>query len=251
MTGIPFDDFKDFVKNESSTAPGKANYIIEWYYAHKAGWDVDDFKDLYIKYLSSIQATKTSHPKVSMLDLKGRPLEELAHYYLRRGGIVLNIKELNAPGRWQVDGQGLLNKDAIFLAIGAKEAAAFGPQLYMEAKNHKKSIPNNDYSHHLERMKDHDCRLGVAFSTSGYSISAGKGIARKIYEDTIRGYYSILFTVDVFKRVLEEDIPPLLLMREAYTHAINEDYENDPGLRKRYGRKECQEIAKQQYDMYC
>lgn len=226
-------------------------YAIEWQAAILFGWDHDEFVRLYIAYLESTQVKCEDHPGVSMLDLKGRPLERLATFFLKHGGVVLDLKEISVIREWQVDGQGLLNRTGIINCFGATEAQNFGPQLYMESKNHVTSISNSDYSLHCNRMNEHRCNIGVIFSSSGYSIASGSGIARSVFNKTLQGVFNILFTVDVFKKIIDEDKPPLLLIREVYAYAVNEMYSSDTELQSRYSKERCHKIAKEEYSRYC
>lgn len=225
-------------------------YAVEWEAAILFGWDHDEFIRLYIDYVESTQATKKDKPGVSWLELKGRPLERLATFFLKYGGVVHDLKEVNAPKKWQVDGQGLIYRKGIIDCFGRSEAENFGTQLYMECKNHSSTMSNNDYATHCLRMGEHRCNIGVIFSSSGYSISGGDGIARSITNKTIQGIFNILFTVDVFKRVINEDKPPLFLIREAYDYAVNEKYENDRVLQTRYSKAYCHQIATEEYKHY-
>ncbi len=99
-------------------------------------------------------------------------------------------------------------------------------------------------------MNEHRCNIGVIFSSSGYSIRGGAGIARSITNKTIKGIFNILFTVDVFKCVIDEDKPPLFLIREAYDYAVNEKYENDSVLQSRYSKRHCHQVALEEYARY-
>jgi hypothetical protein len=85
----------------------------------------------------------------------------------------------------------------------------------------------------------------------GYSIDDGAGIARTVSKKASHGIFNILFTVDVFKRVIEEDKPPLFLVREAYDYAVNEKYEFDTDLQQRYSKNHCLETAREEYEKYC
>lgn len=242
-----YTQFNQRVKEHSECL----KYAIEWQAAVLFGWDHDEFIRLYIAYLESTQAKRDDHPGVSMLDLKGRPLERLATFFLKHGGVVLDLTEISVIREWQVDGQGLLNRTGIINCFGAAEAENFGPQLYMESKNHVTSISNTDYSLHCNRMDEHRCNTGVIFSSSGYSIQAGSGIARSVFNKTLQGTFNLLFTVDVFKQVIDEDKPPLLLIREVYAYAVNERFENDPELQVRYSQERCHKIAEEEYRRYC
>lgn len=242
-----YTEFNQRVKEHSECL----KYAIEWQAAILFGWDHDEFIRLYIAYLVSTQAKREDHPGVSMLDLKGRPLERLASFFLKHGGVVLDLTEISVIREWQVDGQGLLNRTGIINCFGAAEAEKFGPQLYMESKNHVTSMSNNDYTLHCNRMNEHRCNTGVIFSSSGYRIQAGSGIARSVFNKTLQGTFNLLFTIDVFKQVIDEDKPPLLLIREVYAYAVNERFENDPELQTRYSHERCHEISEEEYRRYC
>ncbi len=53
-----------------------------------------------------------------------------------------------------------------------------------------------------------------------------------------------------FKRVIDEDKPPLFLIREAYSYAVNEKYENDPVLQDCYSATHCHQVALEEYERY-
>ncbi len=249
MCKATLKEFERFSKRVSSMTECM-KYATEWEAAILFGWDHDEFIRLYHDYVESTQATKEDNPGVSWLELKGRPLEYLATFFLKHGGIVHDLVEVNAPRRWQVDGQGLLYRQGLIDCFGRTEAEKFGPQLYMEAKNHSSTMSNGDYATHCLRMGEHRCNVGVIFSSSGYSIRGGDGIARSISTKTIQGVFNILFTVDVFKRVIDEDKPPLFLIREAYDYAVNEKYENDSDLQARYSETHCHQVALDEYERY-
>lgn len=226
-------------------------YAFEWEAAILFGWDDDEFCQLYIAFLESTQARIEDYPGVSPLELKGRPLERLATFFLKKGGIVHDLEEVNVHRHWQVDGQGLLYKTAIINCFGELQARRIGTQLYMECKNHISPISNNDYALHCQRMSEHSCNFGVIFSSSGYSISGGTGIAGSVYHNTLRDVFNILFTVDVFKRVIDDDKPPLFLVREVYDYAVNEKYENDRDLQARYSPSSCHQVAADEHARHC
>lgn len=242
-----FDHFAKRVCNLSECM----KYAVEWEAAILFGWDHDEFIRLYIDYVKSTQATKEDNPGISWLDLKGRPLERVATFFLKHGGIVHDLEEVSAPKQWQVDGQGLIYRQGLFDCFGRAEAEKIGTQLYMECKNHISTISNGDYALHCLRMDEHRCNIGVIFSSSGYSIDDGTGIARSISNKAIRdGIFNVLFTVDVFKRVIDDDKPPLFLIREAYDYAVNERYESDHDLQTRYSKNFCHQIAKSEFERY-
>ena len=91
-------------------------YAHEWLHATVSGWDDDEFEQLYRAYVDSTQQEINSSDDAT--EIKGRPLEEVARYFLRQGGVVTSIREISEHGRWQVDGQGPLNKTAIQSAWG-------------------------------------------------------------------------------------------------------------------------------------
>lgn len=249
MCRATIKDFEHFSTRVGSLSECM-KYAVEWEAAILFGWDHDEFIRLYIDYVKSTQATKEDNPGVSWLELKGRPLERLATFFLKHGGVVHDLEEVNAPRRWQVDGQGLIYRKGIIDCFGSTEAEKFGTQLYMECKNHSSTMSNGDYSTHCQRMNEHRCNIGVIFSSSGYSIGGGDGIARSITTKTIQGIFNILFTVDVFKRVIDEDKPPLFLIREAYDYAVNEKFENDVNLQNRYSESHCHQVAAEEYERY-
>lgn len=248
MCRATIKDFDDFSTRVCSLSE-RMKYAIEWKAAILFGWDDEEFIRLYQDYIKSFHATKDENPGISWLELKGRPLERLATFFLKHGGIVHDLKEVNAPRRWQVDGQGLIYKQGIISCFGKNEAEKIGNQLYMECKNHNDAMSNEDYAAHCLRMCEHMCNFGVIFSSSGYSINGGMGIARSISNKAIRdGVFNILFTVDVFKQVIDDEKAPLFLIREAYDYAINEKYEHDVELQHRYGKEYCHQVA---YGEFC
>ena len=240
----------EYLSQRVSCLSESMKYAVEWEAAILFGWDHEEFNRLYVDYVKSTQATKDENPSVSWFELKGRPLERVATFFLKHGGVVHDLEEVNAPRRWQVDGQGLLYRQGLINCFGLKETEKFGPQLYMECKNHSSTMSNTDYAQHCLRMEEHRCNIGVIFSSSGYSIGAGGGIARSITNKTVRGVFNILFTVDVFKRVIDEDKPPLFLIREAYDFAVNEKYETDSVLQDRYSKNHCHQVASEEYRRY-
>ena len=138
----------------------KAGYTEEWYFAITSGWDDNEFNYLYSDYVRSTQII--IKPKDDATAIKGRPLEKIAHYILKQGGVVSDIREINDHQRWQVDGQGTLCTTSVNRCF-TDYCKNFGIQLYMEAKNHIDPIENNDFALHTDRMVDHDCMVGCLY----------------------------------------------------------------------------------------
>lgn len=226
-------------------------YAIEWETAILFGWDDDEFYELYIAYLESTQVRLSEIPGASATEYRGRPLERVARFFLERGGVAFDIVELSSPGRWQIDGQGQLRKTSIVDSFGTSLAKKIGFQLYLECKNHSEPVSNTDYSRHCQRMGEHCCNFGVMFSTSGYSIGKGAGIAESIYFNSARDIFHVLFTVDIFKKVIDDEKPPLFLVKEVFGYAVNERYRHDRGLQTRYSKANCHQIAEEEHGRYC
>lgn len=231
---------------------GKASgflYSLEWNIAIQCGWNDHEFYEKYITYLNSTQHKLL--PTEDATAIKGRPLENIASYLLKCGGVVHDITDISSPSKWQVDGQGLLIESVVRSFFGIDLANRIGFQLYLECKNHTEPVTNAEFALHCQRMSDHCCNFGVMFSTSGYKIARGAGIADTIYFNSAANKFHVLFTVDVFRQVIFEEKPPLFLIKEALGFATNERYRVDPQLQHRYSMKNCHQIAREEYDNHC
>ena len=221
-------------------------YDIYWFYAIRSGWYKPQYLHLYKAYIKSALINLSSHDDA--LNVKGKPLERLAFYFLKEGGIVNDIIELRAHQRWQVDGQGPLNKSSLVICVGEEWCKKAGFQLYMEAKNHKESISGDEFSSHHRRMDEHECNVGLCISTAGYRISGGKGIAESIHRNTWKSKYHLLMTIEGFYKVAEENIAPLRILQEILGYAVNDVYANDKEIQSRYSQRYCLDLAKSEYE---
>lgn len=221
-------------------------YGWEWHFALQEGWDDVEFEALYADYVRSTQVRLVRGDDATAL--KGRPLEEVVRYFLRNGGAVTSIREISAHGRWQVDGQGPLNLTAIRGTWGPKIAERVGIQLYMESKNHSDPASNRDFAVHCQRMTEHDCQVGVFVSTSGYSISGGRGIADSVRENYLRDIFHLLLAFPHMREVIAEAKPPLAILSEVLCHAMNDRYAHDPEIQDLYSPEYCQRIAEEEYE---
>lgn len=224
-------------------------YSEEWNVAIKCGWDDHVFNEIFVAYIKSTQHKLLSTEDATLI--KGRPLEKIAKYFLKCGGVVHDIEEISAPRRWQVDGQGLLVESIIRSYFGGDLADRIGFQLYLECKNHTEPLTNDEFAQHCQRMVDHCCNFGVIVSTSGYSINAGTGISDKIYFNSGANKFHVLFTVDVFGKIIADNKPPLFLVKEAFGFAINERYRHDRALQTRYSKANCHLVAESEFNSYC
>ncbi len=231
------EEFKEFYNKNAQTL----GLDIEWLFAIQAGWDKEEYENLYKEYVKSTQIQL--NPKDNATELKGRPLENLARYFLTNGGIVNRITEITEPGKWQIDGQGPLNNNAILLCWGDELCRQFGFQLYMEAKNHKAPMTNEEFSLHYRRMEEHDCYIGVIFSTSGYKISRGQGIAESIHRNYWRKRFHLLLAFHSLQSVIVDDKAPLKILQDALGYAVNNSYSNDSSVQKLYTKSFCHEAA--------
>ena len=222
----------------------KNNYHAEWYFAITSGWDNEEFESLYNDYVKSTQIRIT--PKDDATTLKGRPLEKIAWYFLKQGGVVTKIREINDHKKWQVDGQGPLRVDSMLKCFG-NYCSNFGVQLYLEAKNHKDPIENNDFGHHADRMSIHDCFFGVCISTSGYKISRGDGIAELIHFNFLKKRYHFLLSFFSIYNVLKEEMAPLSVLKNALTYAMNNQFSNDSEIQKFYSSRYNTTLAETEY----
>ena len=239
-----WDEFEQYVTNFLAGSPYYP-YASEWMPAISAGWDKVEFEKNYREYVISTQIK--IGPKDNATLLKARPLEKLCHYFLKQGGIVTDIKEISEPQKWQVDGQGPLNKTAIRLCFGEKICQEVGFQLYMEAKNHSSAATNEEFSSHFRRMEEHDCYLGVFVSTSGYRMQRGKGIAQSIHRNYWGKRFHLLLTFQSMQKVALNRMAPLAVLQEALCYAVNDMYVNDKDVQRNYSQEACSQAAKTEY----
>ena len=197
------------------------------------------------RYWSTQRALKKGDDPTA---LKGRPLEKIAQYFLAKGGVVTNIQEITEPQKWQVDGQGPLNKTAIRMCWGEDLCQQIGFQLYMEAKNHATAVTNGQFARHFQRMEDHHCNFGVLISTSGYSIARGQGIAESIHRNYWKNCFHLLLVFHSLRAVIVAEKAPLAVLQEALCFAVNNSYGNNSALQKAYAPKACHAAAKAEYE---
>jgi hypothetical protein len=179
-------------------------------------------------------------------ELKGKPLENVAKYFLANGGIVNSINSISAPGKWQIDGQGVINRTALIRCFGDHTCKDIGVQLFMEAKNHSEPVTNEEFSVHYRRMEEHCCNLGVFFSSAGYKIGSGKGIAESIHHNFLRLKFHLLLTCLSLQKALGKDAP-LSILQETWCYAANDAYQHDKTVQENYTEKFCLEFCKAEF----
>jgi hypothetical protein len=238
---VTWSEFTQFVATNLVGSPNFP-YASEWIYAIGAGWDDVEFEKYYIDYILSTQIRIS--PKDNATLLKARPLEKLCHYFLKQGGIVTDIREITEPQKWQVDGQGPLNKTAIRMCFGDEICQQVGFQLYMEAKNHSSPATNEEFSQHFRRMDEHTCYLGVFVSTSGYRMQRGMGIAESIYINSIKKKFHLLLTFQSLAKVALNRMASLAVLQEVLCYAVNNSYVNDRDVQRNYCQEACSQAAK-------
>ena len=217
----------------------------EWLFALTAGWDKVEFEEIYSDYVWSTQLNLVQGDDATRL--KGDPLEELARYFLERGGVVTRIRELSSPARWQVDGQGSLNITATKETWG-KTAQDLGFQLYLETKNHSDPARGDEFSEHFRRMMNHDCRTGVFVSTSGFRVGRGLGIAESIRENYLTGIVHLLLSFPLLRQVRVDRMPPLAILRDVLCFAANNSYADDKLVQQLYSAEYCQTCVEQEFE---
>ncbi len=220
-------------------------YLLEWRFATGCGWDQVEFEGLYKKYVESTQINLK--PEDNATELKGRPLEVLVRYFLEKGGLVSEIKEITDHGKWQVDGYGLVNKHAVLVLWGEERCLDIGMQVYLEAKNHSDPVKNEEFSVHCRRMLEHHCNLGVMVSTSGYMIGKGLGIAESIYHNSAAKRFHILLVFQSLRAVLAEGKAPMAILGKALLYAFNNLFAADKEVREAYSPEACHKAAREEY----
>ena len=218
---------------------------LEWYFAIRSGWDNVEYERLYVEYVESTQ--RSLNPTDDAIELKARPMERVARYFLEKGGVVRSINEISEPQRWQVDGQGPLNNTAIAICWGEEICRKCGFQLYMEAKNHSDPVTNEEFSVHFRRMEEHDCYVGVMVSTSGYRIWRGRGIAESLHRNYYRDRFHLLLVFQSLQAVVVEGKAPLAILQEVLCFVVNNSYANDPEVQDMYSLTTCHEAARSEY----
>lgn len=135
------EEFIEYVKKFPES--GGFKHKTERAFAIKSGWDDNEYSYLYRKYVRSTQKEVTVNSQTTTE--KGDALEVLARYFLKNGGFVKNIRDINAIGKWQVDGQGIINKSIMVTFWGEEINNKIGFQVYLECKNHLESMKKNDF----------------------------------------------------------------------------------------------------------
>ncbi len=220
-------------------------FAREWSHAHLSSWDDVEFQKLYRDYVKSTQHKIVTGENAT--ELKGRPLEKVARYFLERGAVVTNIREISEVSKWQVDGQGPINITAISKTWGDEISTKLGFQLYMEAKNHSNPATGDEFSAHYRRMMEHDCRLGVFVSTSGYKIKRGLGIASSIRENYLQNRFHLLLAFPSLCEVIVNKKPPLAVLKDVLCFAANNSYVNDAEIQRLYSPEYCHEVARDEF----
>ena len=236
------DEFRRLIK----ILQEKSGYEAEWYFAICAGWDAVHFDNLYVDYVRSTQVKIRKGDDVAAL--KGAPLERLARYFLQQGGVATNIRGISAWQRWQIDGQGLLNISAMIMCFGESISNKLGLQLYMEAKNHSEPVGIDEFSSHCHRMEEHKVTLGIFFSTSGYKITQGRGIAESIHHNYLLSIYHLLLSFYSIHSVAVRGKAPLSVLRESLSYAANDSFSKDADVQEIYTKKTCNHLAMEEHN---
>lgn len=237
------EEFIEYVNNFQQIKHLK--HAKERAYAITSGWQDNEYSYLYRKYLLSIQGDMASSCKTSKE--KGDALENLARYFLEYGGVVKSIKDISAHGKWQVDGQGVINKSIMEFFWGEDFNNKVGFQLYLECKNHSEPMEKADFNDHCTKMDDNNCNFGISASTSGFKITGGKGIAERVYLNTFKNKFYLLLSIRDFDLAHFEKIPPISIIIESLSRTTNDLYRNDPEIQKQYTKDFCQKMAKDRY----
>lgn len=218
---------------------------FEWFIASRCGWDDIKFSDLYSKYVKSTQKIISSRDNATKI--KGQPLESISHFFLKEGGFAVNIRELNNPGKWQVDGQGILSRGTISKCFGEIFCDKFGPQFYLEAKNYINPISNDLFALHSDRMANHFCNVGICFSTSGYKINNGKGIAETIYFKVHRNIFHFLLSFHSIYLVAVKNIPPIIVLNQVLNYALNNQFSFDRDVQRLFSKSFNNNLASEEF----
>ena len=231
------DEFESLM----TSVVGHYGYEFEWYFAIRSGWDKVEFANIYRDYVGSTQVKIRKGDNAA--EVKGVPLEKLSMYFLERGGVARNIREISAHQKWQVDGQGPLNKTALIMCFGERICKKLGFQLYMEAKNHLNPVDNNEFSSHYRRMAEHGCNLGIFFSTSGYKITRGSGIAESIHHNFLLSRFHLLLSFHSIHSAAVGEKAPLAILQDALCYAANDSFSKDVEVQGKYTKESCQRLA--------
>lgn len=220
---------------------GAAGRPLEAYFAIYNGWKRDEFHRLYISYIESTQVDLATVGN-DTTGAKGNPLEEVARYFLEKGGIARNVKPGGVRNKWTVDGIGETYPDRLSLLLDADASKKCGAQLYLEAKNHADVMGPDEWAQHGMRMRRHQCTLGIVISTAGFPMTHGKGYADEPYHDWLVGVIHILLSVADLRKVDVDGELPWSVVRTAYLRLVNQGYET-VDVQKEYSKKECIALA--------
>ncbi len=220
---------------------GGMGAVYEATYAVLGGWDPAAYRQLYRAFITSTQANLPAAGNQTTA-VKGDPLEDVARYFLERGGVARDVQKGGLSNRWTIDGKGEVFPDRIDRILGAGMAVVAGPNLYMEAKNHIAPMGPADWAQHCGRMSSHGCTFGVAFSAAGFGFGSGKGYAGDLFHDWLRGRIHILITVEELRRVAVDGIFPWEVLRTAFLRQRDQGYE-DAKVQKAISKKACLKTA--------
>ncbi|MCP3941688.1 MAG: hypothetical protein GY710_09440 [Desulfobacteraceae bacterium] len=221
-------------------------HSMERAFAITAGWKDADYSYLYRKYILSTQ--REIGDKGQTGKEKGDALEELARYFLKHGGFTKDIRDINASGKWQVDGQGIINKSAMQPLWGEEINNKIGYQVYLECKNHSEPMKKNDFNDHCCKMDDHECNVGIVASTSGFKITGGNGIAERVHVNIFKNKFYLLLSIRDFDLAYAKKVPPIALIIESLERTTNDLYRTDSAVEKQYTKPYCKKMAKDKYD---
>jgi len=241
--GVTSEEMKEFARQ--LRADDAIDQPWEAYYAIRSGWDRKEFLRLYKIYIESTQVDLKSAGN-NTTESKGNPLEDVARYFLEKGGVARDVKSGGMPGKWTVDGMGETYPDRLNCILGDGTALMCGPKMYMEAKNHNDAMSPEHWAQHCVRMSNHKCRFGVVFSTGGYKVGHGKGYADVIFHDFLRGVLHILLSVADLQAVAMLKEFPWAVVRTAYIRTTDRGYETAE-VQKKYTSETCLGLAKSEY----
>lgn len=221
-------------------------YMLARIGARFGGWDSEQYKILLDQYVCSTQVTLADSGK-SATDEKGDPFEDVVRYFLEKGGVARYISPLTKEGKWQIDGEGLLNRENLMRVWGERDVNQVGSSLLLECKNYSKSVGSGEFCKYNSRMDKFGCQLGILASSAGFSIHNGKGIAEDVYVDSRTKKYHLLLTVEDFCIAYSDDIPPLQILTEALHNAKFDKYQSDKNVQEKMSAKHCNAIAEVYY----
>lgn len=233
-------EYQDIVENIFSKFDP---YALEWSYANVAGWEDAEYEKLLTEYLKSTQLNVTKDDDAT--NLKGIPLEELSKYFLEKGGFAREVTELKSHGEWQIDGQGRIVKSNLLAFWQPEIIEDIGPQLFLECKNHKKTVSAPEFTQHHSRMVTLRSNLSVIVSTSGFSIGKGLGISETVFLHSYQKKYHLLLSIQDLCAVVSDNEPPISILTRALLRVTNNRYRKDEEIQKLYSETSCHEFAKE------